>query len=245
MGESIRQTISLDDRVIKAKQSEQETTRLLEEFMPFLDARVAKYSSQADADKRDKLQSVAMMAFYEAIQKYDMLKGHFFPFANRVIRARFFDTLRKIYKNGEPTISLDASDDGQPNTQSAAINKISMQAYEARRRQEMLAEEIEQFKGELTSWGITLEALAKQSPKQRKLLETYRMIVAKVSQNLGVIETIWLKHYFPVKIVSEITGLPQKNVERARTFILASLIIKLGDYDYLAEYVSYGGGGAQ
>jgi len=244
MGERIGQTVSLDDRVVEAKQSEPETTRLLEEFMPFLDARVAKYSSPAESDKRDKLQSVAMMAFYEAIQKYDRQKGHFFPFANRVIRARFFDTLRQMYKNGESTVSLDAGDDTQPNPQSAAINRISIQVYEAGRRQEMLVEEIEQFKGELNAWGITLETLTRSSPKQRKLLETYRMIVAKIAQNLGVIETIWLKHYFPVKIVAELTGLPQKNVERARTFILASLIIKLGDYDYLSEYVNYGEGGA-
>ena len=114
----------------------------------------------------------------------------------------------------------------------------------AGRRQETLAEEITRFKQDLTAWDITLAALTQQSPKQPQLLETYRMIVAKATENQEVIEAIQQKHTFPVEIVAEITGIPQKNVELARTFILATLIIRLGAYRHLSEYLNYGKGGA-
>ena len=244
MEENLEQAASLDSRAAAAKQSESETERLIEEFKPFLHGRAARYSSRSDWAQREELQSVTMMAFYEAIQKYDITKGHFFPFASRVVRARIIDSVRVVYKAGEKTVPFEADNDSSPSARSSLIDEISIRSYDAQRRQEMIVDEIEQFKTELTSWGITMDALSKQSPKHRKLLKVYRAAVAKVLQNSDIVQTIQLKRYFPVKAVATLTGLPQKNVERARTFILASLIIKLGDFDYLSEYVSEGGDSA-
>ena len=66
------------------------------------------------------------------------------------------------------------------------------------------------------------------------------MVVSKICQAPEIIQMIQLKRYFPVKVVAELTGVPQKTLDRARIFILASVIIKLGDYNYLSEYVSNG-----
>jgi hypothetical protein len=82
-----------------------------------------------------------------------------------------------------------------------------------------------------------MEVLSKQSPKHKSLLQSYREAVAKIAEIPDILQTIHFKRYFPVKAISKITGLPLKNVERARTFILASLIIKIGDFDYLSGYV--------
>ena len=238
--EAVEEAESLDNRVIAAKQSKDEMEQLIKDYMPFLKARVARYSSQTEFDKREELQSVAMMSFYEAVQKYDATKGHFFPFANQVVRARIIDSIRKVYRQDEHTIPLDAEDDEQNSSQPSSIDTVSMRFYDIQRKQEQIRDEIEQFKQELSSWGITMETLTQQSPKHRKLLETYKEAIAIISKNVDVIQTIQLKRYFPVKTVAKITGLPQKNVERARTFILASLIIKFGDYDYLSGYVEDG-----
>jgi len=245
MDEEVEQAESLDNRVMSAKQSDEETEQLIKDYMPFINARVARYSSRTEQDKRDELQSVAMMSFYEAVQKYDITKGHFYPFVNRVIRARIIDSIRRIYKQEEQTVSLETEDDERLSSKPSTIDEVSMRFYDARRRQEQLEEEIEQFKLELAAWGITMETLSKQSPKHRKLLETYRAAIAKISDNVNIIQTIRLKCYFPVKAIAELTGLPQKNVERARTFILASLMIKFGDYDFLSEYIQDRGDDAE
>ena len=200
-------------------------------------SRVAKYSMRSDVDRREELFSVAMMAFYEAIQKYDVEKGHFFPFANRVVCTRIIDHIRKIYRSEGQTVSLDDDTDEQATAQSAAVEEISIRAYDAQRRQEALVEEIEQFKSEIATWGITMDSLAKSSPKHQQLRDECRAAVAKIHQSPDIVQTIQLKRYFPIKAVAEITGLPQKKLERARTFIIASLIIKMGDYVLLSDYV--------
>jgi len=237
--ETIEQPNSLNERACKAKQSEAEVKTLIEEFMPFLRGRVAKYSARFDEHIKEDFLSMAMMAFYEAVQNYDAGKGHFFPFANRVVNARMVDQVRKVSRHEGKTVSLSVDEDDyeQQAAQSAAINVISMRNYENERRREKLADEIEQFKTEAALWGITMEDLVKSSPKHRELRLTYKNILLTLENSPDIIQTIHLKRYFPVKAISKITGLPQKKLERARTFIIASLVIKTGDYELLSEYI--------
>jgi len=241
--ENLEQPASLDERAIAAKGSGDEAKTLIEEFMPFLHGRVAKYSAHYDEHMREDLLSTAMSAFYEAVQCYDNEKGHFFPFANRVVCARIIDNVRKVSRHEGRTVSLSDDDDVQQSSQTAVINVISLRNYDEERRRERLVEEIEQFKSEIATWGITMEALERSSPKHKELRNTYREIVSKVAKSPDISQTISLKRYFPIKAVSKITGIPQKKLERARTFVLASLIVKTGDYELLSEYIDDRGRG--
>jgi len=236
LDENIEKPSNLNERAIAAKTLESEAKELIEEFMPFLHGRVAKYSARFDEHVREDLLSTAMMAFYEAVHSYDAEKGHFFPFANRVVCARIIDSIRKLNRHEGRTISIN-EDEEQPLTESNVINMVSMRRYEADRRRLLLAEEIEQFMSEAASWGITMDALVKGSPKHRELRHTYKDILSTVSESPEIMQTIHVKRYFPIKAISKITGLPQKKLERARIYILASLIIKTGDYELLSEYI--------
>ena len=237
MNEVIEKSSTLDSRAAVAKKSNDEMERLIEEFKPFLYARVARYAPRSGPDLRDEMFSAALMAFYEAIRSYDAEKGHFFPFANQVVCQRLIDFIRSSYRHAGRTVPLDDEDEDQPPGQSSNIVELSLRTYDAQRKQEQLIDEIEQFKTELTMWGITMDSLAKQSPKHKQLRDAYRKAVAALSQSADIVQTIQVKRYFPVKAAAEITGLPQKKLERARTFILASLIIRLGDYTCLSDYV--------
>ena len=232
--EGVMETESLDNRAVAAKQSSAETERLIEEFRPLLNSRVGRYAPESDLEKREELFSAAMAAFYEAIRKFDPGLGHFAPFADRVVRLRVADALRNIRKHEGKTVSLDEIDDSGSTDKTDAV---SMREYNARRGGETLVEEIEQFRLELSEWGITMQTLVKQSPKQRKQRETYRELVSKALNDPEVVMVMKQKKYLPVKKISEISGLPQKKIERARTYIVASLIIRLGDYDYLSGYI--------
>jgi RNA polymerase sigma factor len=181
-----------------------------------------------------------MMAFYEAIKAYDSDKGHFFPFASNVVRNNLIDHIRKIYRQEGKTVSLEVQDSDISPDRSAAVEEVSIRQFEDNRRRDYIVDEIEQFKAELSEWGITMESLAQQSPKHKKVAQAYKQVIAQVLESPDILQTIQLKRYFPIKAISNITGLPQKKLERARTFILASLIIKMGDYDYLSDYVSGG-----
>jgi len=240
MDDIIEVAVSLDDRASTAKHSKDETERLIEEFMPFLNARANRYSSRLEQSQRDDLFSAAMMAFYEALQNYDISKGHFFTFANHVVTDRIIDCIRSNERKKILSVPLEEDDDDKNMAQSSELSEISFRIYKEHRTQESLADEIKQFEAELSTWGITFNALVKHSPKHQKLRETYKMVVSRICQTPDIVQTIHIKRYFPVKAVATLTGLPQKTLERARIFILASVLIALGDYDYLSEYVNSG-----
>jgi len=234
---SVEKSTNLDTRVLEAKKSETEAEKLIKEYTPFLRRQVTRYSTRYDEHQRDALFSVAMTAFYEAISSYDPIKGRFFPFADRVVRMRIIDYIRSLAKHEGKLISLYDSDDEQQSAQSSVISELSMRNYHEERRQEMLADEIEQFRQEISAWGITMDALVAASPKHKELRNTYNRLVSTVVRNHDIMMTIKLKKYFPIKAISEITGLPLKKLERARIFVLASLIIKTGDYELLASFL--------
>jgi len=232
----------LNGRAVKANQCPDEMEQLISDFKPFLHSRAAKYASNGSGVEQDELFSIAMVAFYEAIQGYNIDKGHFFPFASNVVRCNILDHMRKVYRR-ERREELQLDEEWEEG-HSSVMNEMSVRAYEKTRRRESIVDEIEQFKAELAHWGITMESLAAQSPKHKKLAETYAVLIAQMLESPEILQTIQIKRYFPVKEISKISGLPQKKLERARTFIIASIIIKMGDYDILSDYVSVGGASA-
>jgi RNA polymerase sigma factor len=235
--DTIEKAASLDDRAMAAKESKDEAERLIKEFEPFLRSRAAKYCMRNDAHQRDELFSTAMIAFYEAIRNFNIDKGHFFSFANKVVCGRIIDNIRKNYKQDNKTLPLEDEENEQQSPWSAAINETSIHIYEVEQSQKSIADEIEQFKSELDSWGITLESLVEQSPKHKARREECKNVAERVASNPDILQTIQIKRYFPIKAVSEITKIPPKKLERARMFILALLIIKAGDYNYLTDYI--------
>jgi len=238
--EPIVKAIELDDRAIAAKTDPDEMERLIKDFRPFLQSRAAKYTITTDHYMREELFSTAQMAFYEAIKIYDVDKGHFFPFLGNVVRNKIIDYIRKLYRQGIQTVPLEIEDTEEGNQQSIALEEVSIKEYTNERQKGDLVEEIERFKSELATWRITMPALVQQSPKHQKLKDMYKSLVNLILEHPDIVQTIQMKRYFPIKTIANISGLPQKKIERARTFILASLIIKMGDYDYLSEYVDGG-----
>jgi len=237
VAKTIDREVNINDRAVAAKLSQDEADRLISDFHPFIKGLASQYSRQFDGINTDDLISICMLAFYESIQSYDSEKGHFLPFARRVVRARAIDYARAQGRHRGKTVSLDSSDPEQQSTQSALIAEASEQIHDNERRLSALQEEIEQFSDELASWGITMESLTRHSPKHKKLRDSYKDVVAKVSINADIITTIVTKRYFPVSAIAKLTGLPTKKLERARIYVIASLIIKLGDYEMLSEYV--------
>lgn len=235
--ETIVHPASLDERAADARQSEDGAIALIEEFLPFMKGRVVKYSYQLDESTREDMLNIAMSAFYEAVHSYDIKKGHFYPFANRVVCARLIDHVRMLNKHEVKSVPLETDNEDSYDAHTSAIDLASIRSYEEGLRHELLVEEIEQFKSEIAVWGITLEDLEKASPKHSQLRKLYKEIVAIAVKTPEIAQTILIKHYFPITAVVQITGYTKKMVERARTYVLASFIIETGDYDLLSEYI--------
>jgi RNA polymerase sigma factor len=238
MADPIIKADGIDDRAVAAKSSKESAESLIADFRPFMQSLATRYSTQYPGDQRDEILSVVMVAFYEAIRSYDIKRGHFFPFAERVIRARIIDFVRAASRYNNRTVALDELGQSQGVTQSGVLGEVARRQYDDLQKENDLRDEIVQFVAELETWGISFEVLSKRSPKHKRLLDTYRTVVRQIIEDPDIIQTIQIKRYFPVKAISEKTGLPPKKLERARIFVLASLIIHLGDYEYLSEYVA-------
>ena len=227
----------LDARALSAKESEIEMEKLLFDFKPFFAHTALKYAIRASSEHKDELFNVAQMGFYEAVKGFDRAKGHFFPFAKLVVRNSIIDHVRKIYKKKGETISLDDDCESEGKPLSKLLGKVSLERYDSDMRQKKIAEELSQFRKDLAGWKISMESLVKESPKHHALKASYKGIVQIIMNNPEILDTIINKHYLPIKEISILSGLPQKKIERARTFILAAILIKIGDYDFLSDYV--------
>jgi RNA polymerase sigma factor len=237
--EELDRSVEIDVLALEAKESDTGMERLIERFKPFLRSSALRFSSNLGDSHQDEMYGTAMMAFYEAVQKYDSSRGHFFPLASQIVKMRLIDYIRKARRQVNTTVSLDDANEADESPQSAALAQLSIRAHADQMASERLIDEIEQLKTELAQWGISMYDLTKRSPKQRRLHAEYEAIVAKMIQSPDIIQTIQLKHYFPIKAIAEITGVSPKKLERARSYLLASLIILTGDYECLTEYVSH------
>lgn len=229
--------LSLDERAMAAKADKDVAEELLAEFQPFLRSQLSRYTTFIPQNERDAMHSVTMTAFYEAILSFDSEKGRFLPFAGRVVRLRLKDALRGLYAAKEKYVLQDAGDgDGEPLYSYEDARAYA--EYQADLHNDDLSLEIQQFNADLDLWEISMEELVKQSPKHRKLRYEYDCIIEAVLADYSILQTILLKRYFPIKKIAEKTGFPQKKVERARTYLLACVIIATGDYDLLKQYIA-------
>jgi RNA polymerase sigma factor len=228
----------IDKRAETAYNDNMEFECLLNDYKPFLLSRVSQLvGSPGSRVTFEDMLSEAYLAFYESVKSYDISKGHFFSFMYSIVQKRLIDQIRKNYAKQVVTVSLE-NDDAEDIRESAHIAAVSIDAYEAGVERGYLVEEIAGFKQELAEWGITLDNLVAHSPKHAKTRSQCRAIIDAVKADDEILQIMWVKRYYPVKKIIMLTKMSPKIVKSARIFIIASLIILAGNYDYLRRYVT-------
>lgn len=229
----------IDERACIASEDSVEFERILKEYTPFLRAQVSRLTGSRDSnDLFDEMMNDASMAFYESVKAYSREKGHFFPLMRTVVHKRLLDSLRKKYSNRIQTVPLE-TDDEEEMRKPSLIDSLSVSASRENERRNDLVVEIECYKRELSEWGLSMDMLVANSPKHTRLRDVCRQIINAVAADEEIMEIMWTKKYFPIKKISELVNIPQKTIERVRTFIIGSLIIRAGDYEQLKEYVMH------
>ncbi len=229
--------LSINERVEKVKNNNEEISFLIEEYKPFIASCVKSVTGRYMRYGEDDELSIAMMAFAEAIHSYNINAGNFLPFAKNVIKRRLIDYYRKESKlNNIIPLNNQNNDDENPSefdyTVEESINKYSSQEQNYDRKLE-----IEQLKKDLMKWDISLNDLVTSSPKHKKTRTLYKSIVKYLLNNEDLIEAIKQKRCLPTAEIEKRLSIPRKKIERGRRYILASLIIALGDYEYLKEFL--------
>ncbi len=224
--------MNINERVSRIKGDKKEISLLIEEYKPFIMGVVSRKISKFVEYGVDEELSVALSAFYEAIESFDENKGAFLSFASTVIHRRLIDYLRKKRCN---EVSIEECEQSN----SAELTRKAFDSYSRSEYEENLRIELEMFKSELAAFNISMEKLVKASPKQRGTKKLYSTVVSYIADDSELSEQIFRKGYLPVAAVCEATGVNRKKVERGRDYIIACMIIKHGDYIYMKEYVDW------
>jgi len=229
----------LNQRVIDSRDDKAKTEQLIEEYKPFIASVVQKHLGRYVEYGVDDELSIALLAFHEAIMKYDLNKGNFLSLARVTIKHRLIDYFRRENRNKPSTISIEQEREDIDNEAQDLSENQAIKDFQERQIRDLRKEEILEVKKALSAWGINFLDVAKSSPKKEGTRKSYLKAINYIIGNPDILNIMKKKKYLPVEKIAEATKIPRKTIERGRNYIVAAVIILSGDYQYLKEYIQW------
>ena len=187
--------------------------QLINQHMAFLIRTVSNFTGKYVSIENDDEFSIALIAFTEAVKKYDEDRGNFLGFAKLVIESRLKTYLGKKRKESSE-VSLEA------------MQEDGIDFTEEKEENSSLHEEIIQYREELLLFGLTLEVLADRAPKHS---DTRKRAVT--------VEETYLKKKLPIRKVARLSRVTEKIVKGSKEFILSVLIIFVKQFPGLVYWI--------
>lgn len=210
--------MDINDRVYAAKSDDLEREKLISDYTPFIKKQLSQLTNKYIDDRNSDELSIGLIAFNEAIDIYDSMKGSFLSFSGILIKRRLIDYLRKNHI--ENTIPLD-------------LYRESGDDFESENRKlEMLS-----FVSLLSIYNISLADLVKQSPKHSDTRKISAKIAHKICESKILLEYLKSKKTLPVKELVHNLNISRKTIERHRKYIIALVIIISEDLPMLKQYI--------
>ncbi len=199
---------------------------LIEKYMAFLIKTVSSFTGRYISIENDEEFEIALLAFTEAVEKYQSEKGVFLAFAKLVIVSRLKNYAEKEKKH-EKVVSLDELyESGQ-----------DFQAEEAEEQDDYLQQEILRYKRELLFFGLTFEKLADEAPRHKDTRETALDAAEKAGKDEEIVEETYRKRKLPIRRVAVLAELTEKVIKRSKSFILSAMIIFAKEFPSLLYWI--------
>ncbi|MEI5905910.1 RNA polymerase sigma factor SigI [Bacillus spongiae] len=230
---------SLEQQVLEIQNGDERALEeLLQSYHPFIKKTVSSVCKRYIYESDDEF-SVGLIAFHEAILKYQPEKGSsLLSLAEVIIKRKVIDYLRK--NNKDNNISIDSSyateqdDDSSTNL---IENSISLENYEKEKERKARQEEILQYQQLLATYDLTFEDLIEQSPKHEDARVNAINIAKLIAEDDGLLSILETKKRLPMKQLVEKVHVSRKTVERNRKYIIAVTLILTKDFYYLRDYL--------
>ena len=228
---------SIVSRLDKAKAGDSlEREKLIQEYIPFIIKTVSNKINRYIESENSEEYSIGLMAFNEAIEKYEKTKDSFIAFAELVIKSRITDFLRKSIKYNE-TFLLNNFEERE--VDSEIVHNPSNDFSEAID----LKDEIKELEKTLRIFDITFSDLVKEAPKHADTREKSLMIAKYIASNPELKEELLRKKNLPSSQLVKALDITPKILKRSRKFIIATVLIIDSDLDIIRDYISKVGGG--
>jgi len=228
---------TLQEKVVLAKGDPAKREELVREYMPFILSCASKQSGRYIKKGIDEESGIAMLAFDEAIRKYEPKEGGFLSFAKQVIGRRLIDDYRKNNSKNN-ALPIDTSDvNGRRGKSLEVVSAENI--YRLNKEDEERMEEIEAYKKELHAWGISFGRLVENSPKHERLRREYKNLAVLMTNDDQIMEELMRTHRLPINKIMDKTEIPRKKLERGRIYILSLIVVLTGDYRYIRDYIEW------
>jgi RNA polymerase sigma factor len=190
--------------------------------------------------KSDDEWSIALIAFSQAVQTYNINKGSFYHLAELMIRNRLIDYYRSQGKYSTEIAVDPIVFDTEPEEND---EDISMHLAVAKQVSKVNGDdvklEIESITAILQVYGISFMDLADCSPHSSKTKTSCAKAVNYILSNPIIIGDLRTTKMLPLKIIEKNAKVPRKILERHRKYIIAAVEILSGEYPKLSEYLWY------
>jgi RNA polymerase sigma factor len=231
-------TMEENQLVMEAAKDEKAFDRLFEKNRKFI-VRCAFKASKRYITTSDDEWSIALSAFSDAVTTYDVARGSFHKYAERVISNRLVDYYRAQRKHSPEIYVSPEVLEGNSDSKEWEDAGIPIDAMLDKNSKSDIAYEIEAVSHELKGYGFSFFDLTECSPKSIKTKDACRKAVRFILDTPDLAEEIRQSKLLPIKKIQKDTDLPRKLLEHHRKYIIAVVEILSGEYPYLAEYVSY------
>jgi len=211
----------IDQMALEAAKDEKKLSAFIEQYEFFI-IKTASKTAKHYISKNDDEWAIALVAFSDAVKKYDYERGSFLGFAELMIHRNLVDYYR-IQGRHSAEIQVDQIE-----------NEAVVEYNDGN-----LKLEIEAITEVLKSYGFTFMDLVDCSPKAGKTKTACAKAVSHMVNNQILAREMQASKQLPAKLIEKNTGVPRKILERHRKYIIAAAEILHGDYPYLSDYLSY------
>lgn len=216
-------------QMILVDNNEAERNDLIQDYIPFIIRVVSnQLNKYIETENSDEF-SIGLLAFNEAIDKYNSAKGSFLGFAELVIRNRVKDLCRKKVKE-QREVSLEDCLESYPGSFREPSTEIDYDSISLR-------EEIKSYEQELKRFKITFEELVQETPKHSDTRQNAISLSHEISKDQPIVEEMYAKRRLPLNKIVLKYHTTLKIIKRSRKFIISMVVIFTGGFCQLQLWV--------
>lgn len=229
---------TLEETVILIQQGNRQLqNELIDSYKPYIAKTVSSVCKRYIYESDDEF-SIGLIAFNEAIQKYNPDKGSsLISFAEVLIKRRVIDYIRTQAKHQSLSFEVGNEHTEEESASSSIEAELSLENYRKKTDEELRREEIKQFIEILQDFDLSFQDLIEQTPKHKDARKN-AMTVAQILANDQELRSILIgKKRLPIKQLESYVSISRKTIERNRKYIIAISLVLIGDYVFLKDYI--------
>ncbi len=214
---------------------------LLTQYKPYILKTASKICKRFLDEKRDDEFSVALAAFNEAIDTFDIHRqGSFLLFVEKIIRNKLVDFFRREKKHlrNIPISTLMNQEFDDEDWQNPTFVKEAMDRYELEQLHEARRLEIAELQTVLREYKISFHELVERAPRHddsRKMLLELAQILARDDHTVRFILN---NKKLPLNEIENISKVSRKTIERHRKYLILLVLLLEGSYPFVKSFLN-------